>query len=235
MVALDGPSGAGKSTVARGVARALGWRYVDTGATYRAATLAVLRSGTDVADPAAVTGAVEALVARGGLRLTTDPDAPAVHLGGEDVSAAVRTPEVTAAVSAVAGVPRVRELLVGLQRAAMGSAGAVAEGRDIGSVVAPRAAVKVYLHADQAVRAARRAADTDAGVRAEGDLVQAVAGDLARRDRRDSRTTPLEAAVGAVHLDATDLTAAQVVDAVLELVAAAGLPVCARPQGRAAG
>jgi len=224
VVALDGPSGSGKSTTAKGVARVLGWRYVDTGATYRAATLSVLRSGVDLADPEAVAAHVGALLARGGVRLGTDPDAPGVQLDGEDVSAAIRTPEVTGAVSSVSGVPAVRAGLVALQREVMGDAGAVAEGRDIAAVVAPEAAVKVYLDADQAVRAARRAADTDAGVRAEGrDLVQAVAADLARRDRTDTRATPLEAVAGAVHVDATDLTAQQVVDVVLALAVDAGL------------
>ena len=228
VVALDGPSGSGKSTVARGVARTLGWRYVDTGATYRAATLAVLRTGADLADPAAVAAVVRDLVARGGLRLETEPDAPVVLLDGEDVSAAVRTPEVTAAVSAVSAVPEVREHLVALQRELMGRDGAVAEGRDIATAVAPEAAVKVYLDADPAVRARRRAADTDAGVAASGtDLVGAVAADLARRDAHDSGRTasPLQAAGDAVRLDATDLSAEQVVDAVLGLVDEAGLRV----------
>lgn len=226
VVALDGPSGSGKSTVARGVARALGWRYVDTGATYRAATLAVLRAGTDPADPAQVGAQVAALLERGGLRLTPDPDAPAVHLDGEDVSAAVRTPEVTAAVSAVSAVPEVRSALVGLQREVIGGTGAVVEGRDIGSVVAPEAGVKVYLDADPEVRARRRAGDTDAGVVAAGsDLVGAVAADLARRDAYDSSraASPLAEADGAVRIDASALSAQQVVDAVLQLVDEAGL------------
>jgi cytidylate kinase len=221
-VALDGPSGSGKSTVARAVAQALGWRYVDTGATYRAATLAVLRAGIEPGDRAAVTRHVREVV----IALSTDPGVPGVLLDGEDVSAAVRTPEVTAAVSAVSAVPEVRTLLVGLQRELMGSDGAVAEGRDVASVVAPDAAVKVYLDADPAVRASRRAADADAGVRADApDLVAAVAADLARRDALDSgrAASPLAAADGAVHLDATALTAEQVVAAVLRLAADAGL------------
>ncbi len=225
-VALDGPSGSGKSTVARGVAAALGWRYVDTGATYRAATLAVLRAGTDLADPSAVVAVVGALVARDGLTMSTDPGAPAVTLDGEDVAAAIRTPEVTAAVSAVSAVPEVRRALVALQRALMGSGGAVAEGRDVGSVVAPRAAVKVYLDADPSVRASRRAADADAGVaKGRPDLVAAVAADLARRDAYDSSriASPLAAAPDAVHLDASALTVQQVVDGVLALARDAGL------------
>lgn len=224
VVALDGPSGSGKSTAAKGVARALGWRYVDTGATYRAAALAVLRSSTDLADPVAVAAQVAGVLERDELRLSTDPDAPTVRLGDEDVSGAIRSPEVTAAVSAVSAVPEVRAGLVVLQRRLMGTGGAVAEGRDIGSVVAPEAAIKVYLDADQAVRAQRRAAEAEAGVRAAGtDRVGAVATDLARRDRLDSTVNALRAVDGAVHVDATDLTAQEVVDVVLRLAADAGL------------
>lgn len=224
VVALDGPSGSGKSTAARGVARGLGWRYVDTGATYRAATLAVLRAGTPLADPAAVAALVRGVLDRDELRLSTDPDAPTAHLAGQDVSAAIRSPEVTAAVSAVSAVPDVRAGLVALQRRLMGTAGAVAEGRDIGSVVAPDAAVKVYLDADQAVRAQRRAAEAEAGVLATGtERVDAVAADLARRDRLDSTVNALRAGDGAVHLDATELSAAEVVEVVLRLAADAGL------------
>jgi CMP/dCMP kinase len=224
VVALDGPSGSGKSTAAKGVARVLGWRYVDTGATYRAATLAVLRAGVDLRDPAAISARVGEVLERDELRLSTDPDAPTVLLGGEDVSGAIRSPEVTAAVSVVSAVPEVRAGLVALQRRLMGSAGSVAEGRDIGAVVAPEAAVKVYLDADQAVRAQRRAAEAEAGVRATGEeRVDAVEADLARRDRLDSTVNALRAVDGAVQVDATDLTASEVVDVVLRLAADAGL------------
>jgi cytidylate kinase len=229
VVAVDGPSGSGKSTVARGVARTLGWRYVDTGATYRAATLAVLRGGTDLADSAAVAEQVRALVERRGLALSTDPSAPGVHLDGDDVTAEVRGPAVTAAVSAVSAVPQVRADMVALQRELMGTTGAVAEGRDVGAVVAPEAAVKVYLDADPAVRASRRAAEEDAGVAAEpSGRVAAVAADLARRDALDSTraASPLTAAPDAVHLDASTASAEQVVARVLALVEDAGI---ARP------
>ena len=219
VIALDGPSGSGKSTVARGVASALGLAYVDTGATYRAATLAVLRAGVDPTSPADVAETV----ARADISLTTDPNAPSVRLGGVDVSAEIRGAAVTAAVSAVSAVPAVRTQLVELQRRLTAS-GAVVEGRDIGTVVVPDAPVKVYLDADPAVRAARRAGDADAGVRADGDLVSAVAADLARRDALDSSrpASPLHAAPDAVHLDATALDAAEVIARVLGLAAAAG-------------
>jgi len=220
VIALDGPSGSGKSTVARGVARALGWRYVDTGATYRAGTLAALRAGVDLTDANAVVASVRA--AR--IELSVDPDKPGITLDGDDVSAEIRGPEVTAAVSAVSAVPRVRELTVSLQRSLLGE-GAVVEGRDIGTVVVPDAPVKVFLDASPEVRAGRRAADADAGVRATGDVVGAVAADLARRDRLDSSraASPLEAAADAVHLDSSAMTADEVIARVLELARAAGL------------
>jgi cytidylate kinase len=219
VIALDGPSGSGKSTVARGVARSLGLPYVDTGAMYRAATLAVLRAEVPLTDPVAV----ERVVGAAEITLSSDPDAPGVRLDGEDVTVEIRGPEVTAAVSAVSAVPAVRRLMVAEQRA-LAAAGAVVEGRDIGTAVAPDAPVKVFLDADAEVRAVRRAGDRDVGVRAEGDLVQAVALDLARRDRLDSSraASPLQAATDAVHLDSTALSADEVIARVLELAAAAG-------------
>jgi cytidylate kinase len=222
VIALDGPSGSGKSTVARGVARALELPYVDTGVMYRAATLAVLRAGVSTADPAAV----ERVVGAAEISLSSDPDAPCVRLDGDDVTAEIRGPEVTAAVSAVSAVPAVRRQMVAQQRA-LSAAGAVVEGRDIGTAVAPDAPVKVFLDADPAVRAARRAGDSDAGVRTEGDVVSAVAQDLARRDRLDStrQASPLQAAPDAVHLDSSALSADEVIARVLELARAAGLEV----------
>lgn len=230
-VALDGPSGSGKSTVARGVARALGWRYVDTGATYRAVTLAVLRAGANPADA----DAVRAVAARAAVDLTTDPDRPVVLLDGADVTAEVRGPAVTAAVSAVSAVPEVRRRLVALQRALAGADGAVVEGRDIAAVVLPAAAVKVYLDASPVERARRRAADGDAGVpTADASaevLQQAVAADLARRDALDSGRTssPLAVADDAVVLDSSGLSADAVVAQVLDLVRSAGLARAGAP------
>ncbi len=223
VIALDGPSGSGKSTVARGVAQELGWRYVDTGATYRAATLAVLRAGTELTD----VDAIADVVGQAAIDLTTDPGTAGVRLDGEDVTAVVRGPEVTAAVSAVSAVPAVRTQLVALQRRLAGDGGAVLEGRDIGTAVFPEAPVKVFLDASADVRAARRAGDSDAGVSVTGGqtAVAAVAADLARRDRLDSSRTasPLQAAQDAVHLDSSTLDAAQVVERVLDLARRAGL------------
>jgi len=223
VIALDGPSGSGKSTVARGVARTLGWRYVDTGATYRAATLAVLRAGTDLADADSIGSVVQSA----DIEVSTDPAAAAVRLDGEDVTTVVRGPEVTSAVSAVSAVPSVRTHLVDLQRRLAGEAGAVLEGRDIGTAVFPEAPVKVFLDASAEVRAARRAGDSDAGVTVSSgaSTVDAVAADLARRDRLDSSraASPLQAADDAVHLDSSTLDAAQVVDRVLDLARRAGI------------
>jgi cytidylate kinase len=212
VVALDGPAGSGKSTVARLVADRLGWRFVDTGATYRAVTLAVLRSGADPEDPEACAEA-----ARGAsLTLSTRPGDASVWLDGDDVTRAIRAPDVTAAVSAVSSHPEVREVLIALQRAAMGTSGSVVEGRDIATVVAPYAAVKVYLDARPEVRAARRGRELGA----TGSDLEAA---LLARDHRDNQTNRLAPSGGAVLLDTSDLTLDQVVDAVVELAAQAGL------------
>jgi cytidylate kinase len=226
VVAVDGPSGSGKSSVSRGVARRLGLRYLDTGAQYRAMTWWMLHHGVDVADRAAVAGAC----ARPRIVSGTDPDEPAIAVDGEDVSAAIRTAEVTAAVSAVAGVQPVRDRLIALQRqiiaeALTESAGVVAEGRDIADVVYPAADRKIYLTASPEARAARRSAELNvvAGSAAGSGAVAATAtlADLARRDAEDAKTTrPLEAAAGAVVVDATHLTLDQVIDRVVELVEA---------------
>ena len=238
VVALDGPAGSGKSTVARRTAQALGWRFVDTGATYRAVTLAVLRSGVPLEDEAAV--AAVARAAR--VRLGVDPSSMLVELDGVDVSSEIRGPAVTAAVSAVSAVPAVRAWLVLLQRRLMGTAGAVVEGRDIATVVAPNAGLKIYLDAREEVRARRRAADSHHGVaieqladragasgrQAAPDAAAAVPlsvvqRDLRRRDALDSQTNRLEVSEGAVHLDTSDLSLDEVVGAVVDLARTAGL------------
>jgi CMP/dCMP kinase len=214
VVAMDGPSGTGKSTVSRRLAAACDAAYLDTGAMYRALTLAVLRSGLDVAEPAAE---AVALAATADVASVTDPAAPAILLAGEDVEAEIRGGAVTAGVSAVSAVPAVRAALVQRQRDLIADAlarrgGIVVEGRDIGSVVVPDAPLKVYLTASEDVRAARRRAqDRKAG--RNGDLT-AVLADVRRRDRLDStrKTSPLHAAPDALVLDTDELS----VDAVLE-------------------
>lgn len=153
IVAVDGPSGTGKSTTCRRLAKQLDAKYVDTGAMYRVATLAVLRAGADPSDPAAVIAATRDLP----LTVSDDPDSTEVLLGGEDVSREIRGPEVTRTVSAVSAIPEVRENLVALQRKLAADAHrAIVEGRDIGTVVLADAPVKVFLTASAQVRARRR-------------------------------------------------------------------------------
>ncbi|MEV4016422.1 (d)CMP kinase [Nonomuraea angiospora] len=211
VVAMDGPSGSGKSSASRGVARALGLRYLDTGAMYRAMTWWMLRQSVDLTDPAAV-------AARCGeprIESGTDPDGPTIHVDGVDVAGPIRESEVTGAVSAVAAVPEVRARLVALQRELIGAGDIVVEGRDIGTAVWPEAAVKVYLTASPEARAARRNAEL------AGSTVEAQQEAMAKRDTLDStrKTDPLSMADGAVELDTTPLTLEEVVAEVLRLVA----------------
>ena len=192
LVAIDGPAGAGKSTVARAVADALGFTYLDTGAMYRCVALARLR------DPGADAAALAIDV---GERVT---------LEGEDVTEAIRAPEVTAAASRVAADPVVREAMVARQRALIGDGDWVAEGRDIGTVVAPAAELKVFLDADPRERARRRA------LQAGRDLGEV----LAEQEERDARdrgreTSPLDCAPDAMLLDTTGLTLPEVVDRIV--------------------
>ena len=212
VVAVDGPSGSGKSSTARGVADRLGLAYLDTGAMYRAMTWALLQLGTDLNDPEAIARDAEGVVISSG----TDPLAPTIEVDGQDVSGPIRGADVTGSVSLVAAVPRVRELLVSRQRETVEASpgGIVVEGRDIGSVVLPDAPVKIYLVADPAARAARRAAELG------GIDATATAADLARRDEIDSTraASPLAKASDAVEIDGTHLTLDQVVDAIVALV-----------------
>jgi cytidylate kinase len=217
VVAIDGPSGSGKSSTSRGVARRLGLRYLDTGAMYRAMTWWMLRHDVPVDDPAAVASRCAEPTIESG----TDPVHPTITVDGFDVAAAIRTPEVTGAVSAVSAVPQVRARLLLLQREAIDGAlrdgtGIVVEGRDIGSVVAPDADLKVYLTADASARAARRAAEEG------GSDVAATESSLLARDRVDSSRTasPLTMAEDAVHVDTTPYTLEEVVDLIAGMVGA---------------
>ena len=212
VVAVDGPSGSGKSSTARGVADRLGLAYLDTGAMYRAMTWALLQRGTDLNDPEAIAREAEDVVITSG----TDPLAPTIEVDGQDVSGPIRGTDVTGNVSLVAAVPRVRELLVELQRQMVEASpnGIVVEGRDIGSVVLPDAPVKIYLVADPAARAARRAAELG------GIDATATEADLARRDEIDSTraASPLAKAPDAIEVDGTHLTLDQVVDVIIARV-----------------
>lgn len=218
VVAMDGPSGSGKSSASRGVARALGLRYLDTGAMYRAVTWWMLQQGVDVTDPAAVA----ARCREPRLEMSTDPDAPGISVDGTDVSGPIRTPEVTRAVSAVSAVPEVRRRLVGLQRQIIGSGDIVVEGRDIGTVVAPDASVKIYLTASAHARAQRRTAELTGAQSAAGaaTTVEEQLAEMARRDQLDStrKTDPLAKAADAVELDTTTLDLDEVIAEVLRLI-----------------
>jgi cytidylate kinase len=214
VVAIDGPAGSGKSTVARRVAERAGLRHLDTGSTYRALTLALLRRGIPVDDAEAVADAAKAVDLT--LELAPGPAGVArVLLDGAEPGAALRSPEVNATVSTVSAVPAVRELLVGLQRSLVGVGGIVVEGRDIGTVVWPDADVKVFLTAPEHERARRRGGDAEGG----GETVES----LARRDAIDSEraASPTRAAADALAIDSTTRSIDQVVDQLLELIEAA--------------
>lgn len=224
VVAIDGPSGSGKSSTSKGVARALGLAYLDTGAMYRAMAWFMLERGVDINDPAAVA----AFAGVPTLTSTTDPDAPAIAVDGVDVSEAIRGAVVTGAVSPVATVPAIRERLVAMQREVVDSTlaqgrGIVVEGRDIGTVVLPNATAKIFLTADPAARAARRALEEAAragAASAADEHVAATAASLAERDAIDSGRTvaPLRRADGAVHVDGTYLTLDEVIATVVGIV-----------------
>ena len=207
LIALDGPSGVGKSTTAKAVAARLGWDYLDTGAMYRSVALAVLRADIALGDKAGLAALLSGLdLAQGGGRF---------HLNGEDVSEAIRAPEVTALVSPLSADAAVRDMLVAQQRHIGGRGGFVVDGRDIGTVVFPTACCKVFLTASVAARARRRFLELQAkGVPA---IEAEVARDLAARDHADSTraVAPLKKAEGAWELDSSDLSLNQVVDAIV--------------------
>lgn len=206
---VDGPSGTGKSTVSREVARRARLPHLDTGAYYRAATLAALRSGADLSEASEVAESVASS--------TIDEVDGRILLDGEDVSTEIRGDRVTEHVSEVSAHPSVRRLLVAMQRDWVDAQGgsAVVEGRDIGSVVFPDAGLKIYLDADPEVRARRRALQM-------GHDPNAVKGDLARRDRLDSsrKASPLTIPSGAVVVDTSELDFEEVVGQVMELLEA---------------
>jgi cytidylate kinase len=210
VIAIDGPAGAGKSTVARGVAGALGFTYLDSGAMYRSVALATVRADIDPEDAAQVTALAGGL----DIRLVGS----GVLLGDEDVSAAIRTPEVTEAASVVSAHPRVRKAMVSRQQEMIAAADYVAEGRDIGTVVSPDSPLKIFLVASDEERARRRAMQT-------GEDEAAVLAAQRERDRRDREREhgALRAADDAVELDTTGLGVDDVVARVVELARERGL------------
>lgn len=214
VIAIDGPSGSGKSSTAKAVAKELGLAYLDTGAMYRAIACAYLDAGVDPSD---VDGVIRSTLTAD-VRISTDPDHEGVVVNGADVTARIREPEISAKVTAVSTVPQCRENLVARQRAIIEAApaGIVAEGRDITTVVAPDADVRLLLTADPQVRMARRKAEL-------GDKVDAaaLADQVLRRDSDDSKLVNFTtAADGVTELDCTYLSLPQVIEAVLGLVRA---------------
>ncbi|MGA0046136.1 MAG: (d)CMP kinase [Candidatus Kapaibacteriota bacterium] len=212
IITIDGPAGAGKSTTARKVAEHLGYIYIDTGAMYRAVTLAAIESST-----ALTTEDLCALVTNVTIELRTDDRGQRTLLNGVDVSDRIRQPDVTSLVSRVSAEPCVREHLVALQRMMGQHGGVVMDGRDIGSVVFPHAHVKVYLVASIAERARRRVQDLTAlGQHVNLDEVIA---QIAERDRLDSsrQTSPLIKPDGAVEIDTTHRTIDEQVDDIIQL------------------
>jgi cytidylate kinase len=214
VVAVDGPAGSGKSSVSRAAASRLGFDFLDTGAAYRALTWLALERGTDVADADAVIALVDDL----DYRTVATPAGTVVTVGDTDVTAAIREPRVTAVVSDVARIPEVRTRLTEMFRAMIASsreAGIVVEGRDITTVVAPDAEVRILLTADEDVRIARRSRELTPENAAS-------AAQLRDRDRKDATVVDfLTAAPGVTTLDSTDLDFEQTVLAVLDLVEAA--------------
>jgi cytidylate kinase len=220
-IAIDGPSGSGKSSVARAVAQRLGVGYLDTGAMYRALTWWCLEHGIDLADTSVVAEAARSLP----LEQSTDPSAPVVSVGGTDVTDAIRTSAVASAVSAVATNREVRPVLQALQRDLMAriadaTGGVVAEGRDITTVVAPDARVRILLTASEEARLRRRSTELHGS--ADAAAVEATRDQVVRRDRQDSTVSQFEdAAEGVVLVDTSDLTLEGSIEAVLDVVAGA--------------
>jgi cytidylate kinase len=210
VIAIDGPAGAGKSTVARGLADELGITYLDSGAMYRCAALAAMRSGADPDDPVAATEVAA--------RIEIEFVSGNVMLDGVDVTQEIRSPEVSALASRVSVHPGVREAMVRRQRELISRGPYVAEGRDIGTVVSPDAQLKVFLIASDDERARRRAAETG---RPEGEVLD----ELEERDRRDTEREhgALRAAADAVEVDTTELTSHEVIARIADIARARGL------------
>lgn len=213
-VAIDGPSGAGKSTVARAAAMRLGYVYVDTGAMYRAIGLAVCRRGIDGEDAAGIAAVLPELT----IQLAYENGMQHVLLCGEDVSDAIRTPEIAYYASKVSAVPAVRQFLLETQRNMAKSGNILMDGRDIGTVILPDAPVKIFLTASAETRAGRRYLE----LREKGQQVtrESVLHDVVERDRQDMTraVAPLRQAADAVLLDTSDMTLEQSIQAVLQII-----------------
>lgn len=217
IVAVDGPAGAGKSTAARLLAKHLGFAYLDSGAMYRAVALKALEQGIDLGDAGAVGELARSMDLE--LRACGGGEAPRVLLDGRDVSARIREPDISRASSEIATLAEVRNELVARQRWILARGDHVAEGRDIGTVVAPGAELKLFLTASRDERARRRAKDL--GLKGEGVEQGPVADELKERDRADMTrdVSPLEPAADAVQIDTTDLSVDEVVERIVALIA----------------
>jgi cytidylate kinase len=225
VIAVDGPAGSGKSSTARGVAAELGLRYLDTGAMYRALTWWLISQNLDFRDPATVARGASRPV----IEVTTDPASPSVSVDGTDVTGLIRTREVSNAVSAVASVPEVRKHLVARQQAILADAcaageGIVAEGRDIGTVVAPQAVVKVFLTASEDARAERRSADLAADPGATPTVTR---DEQKRRDAADAAQSAM--ASDAIKVDSTAMSQAQVISLIVRVAGERGFPLAGHP------
>jgi cytidylate kinase len=225
VIAVDGPAGSGKSSTARGVATELGLRYLDTGAMYRALTWWLISQQLDFSDPATVARNARRPV----IEVTTDPARPEVRVDGTDITGLIRTRKVSNAVSAVASVPEVRAHLVARQQAILAAAcaageGIVAEGRDIGTVVAPQAVVKVFLTASAEAWAVRRSTD----LAADPGATPAVTQD--EQKRRDTADAPQSAmASDAIKVDSTILSLDQVIALIVRVAGERGFPLAGHP------
>ena len=210
-IAIDGPAGAGKSSVAKILAKEMGYTYLDTGAMYRALTYEALRRG--LSEPAAIVRMAEAV----SMRVLPGDDTMRVFLGDEEVTQHLRTPEVSAAVSAVSAIPEIRTLMVNLQRKLSETGGTVLDGRDIGTVVLPHADVKIFLTASPRVRALRRFAEMKE--KNPSITVDEIEADIRARDEKDSTraTSPLRPAEDAIHLDNSDWTLAETAEAIRDI------------------
>jgi len=225
VIAVDGPAGSGKSSTARGVAADLGLRYLDTGAMYRALTWWLISQKLDFRDPATVARGARRPV----IEVTTDPASPEVSVDGTDVTGLIRAREVSNAVSAVASVPEVRAHLVARQQAILADAcaageGIVAEGRDIGTVVAPRAVVKVFLTASEDARAERRSADLTADPGATPTVTR---DEQRRRDTADAAQSAM--ASDAIEVDSTAMSLEQVIALIVRVAGERGFPLAGHP------
>lgn len=216
IIAIDGPSGAGKSTLGRMIARSLNLLYIDTGAMYRAAALAVIESGVSTTDRAAVAEAV----ARADINLEGDPDSLQVRLNGRDVSEEIRTEEVSHSSSLISTIPEVRRTLVNRQRelGTRSGGGVVLDGRDIGTVVFPQADIKFFLTAAPEARAQRRYEEDR--LKERDAIFEDTLADINTRDRRDStrNDSPLRIADDAIVIDSTELSIDEVFERMLEAI-----------------